>query len=151
RELLDHPLLMLDLEGGRVDRLRSILGPSPAPGLLARRGGDAVARHADQCAEALSALGFNFNCAPMVDLDEGIGSNALGDRCLSSDPVEVASLAQRIIASHDRHGVMTCLKHFPGLGRTDRDTHAARPVVSVSLESLVERELVPYRLLSDVA
>lgn len=148
---LDHPLVLLDQEGGRVDRLRPLLGSGPSPRRLASLGEGAVARHADETAHALAVLGVNFNCAPVLDLDEGDPRNGLLDRCLSDDPGEAARLGRLVLEAHARHGVLSCLKHFPGLGRTDADTHATRPVVRVPASELLGREVVPFRLLLDRA
>lgn len=149
--LLDRPLVLIDQEGGRVDRLRSLRGRSPAPRELARRGRAAVRAFAEETAAALRGLGVNFNCAPVLDLDEGRESNGIGDRSFGSDPGEVAGLALELLQAHEREGVATSLKHFPGLGRTGADTHDVRPTVRATRAELLDRDAVPFRLLLDAA
>ncbi|MEM7247352.1 MAG: glycoside hydrolase family 3 N-terminal domain-containing protein [Acidobacteriota bacterium] len=152
RRLLPDALFLVDQEGGRVDRLKTLVGPAPAPACLARGGRDAMTRAATATAEALDLLGFDLNCAPVVDLDEGRGEeNLLGDRCLGADPEKVAELAAWWIEAHEKLGLITSLKHFPGLGRTELDTHEARPVVRATREEILVRDVAPFRHLLDVA
>lgn len=151
RRHLDRPLVLVDQEGGRVDRLRALRGRSPSARELARAGREAVAEGAAATARALGALGVNFNCAPVVDLDEGHEGNGIGDRSFGTHPEEVAELAREVVEAHEREGIATSLKHFPGLGRTGEDTHELLPTVRASRAELSQRDLVPFRLLADVA
>lgn len=150
-DLLDAPLILIDQEGGRVDRLRGIFGPSPSARACLAAGLRAVSERARATALRLRGLGVTMNLAPVVDLDEGEEGNGIGDRCASPDPAETAAAARAVIEAHAAEGVLTCLKHFPGLGRTRVDSHLERPSVTQSLTELAERELVPYRMLADTA
>jgi beta-N-acetylhexosaminidase len=150
-DVLRAPLVLIDQEGGRVDRLRALRGPRPSARALAQRGVEAVEEEARLTACLLRDLGVTFNCAPVVDLDEGREGNGIGDRSFGADPEVVATLAQAVLRAHAQQGIATCLKHFPGLGRTGEDTHLTRPAVTASLPELRERELIPFRLLLDEA
>lgn len=147
RWLVGQPLVLIDQEGGRVDRLRRLRGRSPSARSLAREGRAAVRHAADETAHALRALGVNFNCAPVLDLDEGHEANGIGDRSFGSEPEEVAELAAELLEAHEQQGVATSLKHFPGLGRTGADTHDERPTVRASQDEILARDAVPFRLL----
>jgi beta-N-acetylhexosaminidase len=140
-EQVPRALLLIDQEGGRVDRLKSMLGPSPAMRTLIGPGASLIERQAALTTEVLGWLGFNFNCAPVVDLDEGHEGNGIGDRSFGNDPVQVAELAGLVEAEHRRAGIAASLKHFPGLGRTRGDTHQVRPVLDLSREDLDAHEL----------
>lgn len=148
-DLLDDPLILIDQEGGRVDRLVPFRGASPSAREVARGGVTAVAAEAARTARDLRGLGINFNCVPVIDLDEGNEDNLIGDRSFGGEPEDVASLARAVIDAHEAAGVATCLKHFPGLGRTRVDTHVSRPALDLAREELLERELAPFRLLVD--
>ena len=150
REVISEPLVLMDQEGGRVDRLKPLVGASPAARRVAERGVEEIRAEAETLAAALRDVGVNVNCAPVVDLDEAC-DNALGDRCLGSDPWEVARLAREIVLGHLAQDVLPCLKHFPGLGRTHGDTHSVRPRPSTTLSELRERELIPFRALAQVS
>lgn len=149
--LTERPLILIDQEGGRVDRLRRLRGRSPAPRDLAREGRRAVREFARETASALRDLGVNFNCAPVLDLDLGHEANGIGDRSLGAEPEEVAELAAEIVDAHAGEGVATSLKHFPGLGRTGADTHEVRPTVRASRDEILASDVVPFRLLRDRA
>lgn len=143
-ELLKRPLLLIDQEGGQVDRLKGLVGPSQPARRLAAGGPELVRRHAELMARACRVAGLNFNCTPVVDLDEGNEGNAIADRAWGTDPETVTSFARLVLEAHEREGVGTCLKHFPGLGRTRADTHEMRPVVRLGREELRARELRPF-------
>ncbi|MBI3651749.1 MAG: glycosyl hydrolase [Acidobacteria bacterium] len=140
------PLLAVDQEGGRVDRLRDILSPMPSADLL-RSSGDAAtaSRLGEITAEALRLLGFNMNFAPVLDLaTDDAADNGLRGRYLGSAPGHVIALAGTYLEGLQRNGVIGVGKHFPGLGATTVDSHAALPQVKLSREELKERDLLPY-------
>jgi beta-N-acetylhexosaminidase len=150
-ELLDRPLLVIDQEGGRVDRLKAVVGSSPPARRVAVGGPELVRRHSELMARACRVAGLNFNCAPVVDLDEGNEGNAIGDRAWGTNPDAVVPHARLVLEAHEREGVGTCLKHFPGLGRTRADTHEMRPMVRLGRDELLAHELRPFAALADEA
>jgi beta-N-acetylhexosaminidase len=149
RALRMPPFIALDQEGGRVSRLRPLVGPTPSGASLASRPDvqQAVRRHGEATALALRTLGFNVNFAPVVDLSRPDASNGIGDRAFGDDPRTVALLAGLFAAAHQRLGVMTVGKHFPGLGSAVGDTHAILPVVRRSRADILRADLLPYRRL----
>jgi beta-N-acetylhexosaminidase len=149
RALPVPPFIALDQEGGRVSRLRPLVGPTPACGMLAARSDAtlAVRRHAEATALALRCLGFNVNFAPVLDLSGADAANGIGDRAFGEDPRTVALLAGLYIAAHQRGGVIPVGKHFPGLGGAGGDTHEMLPSVRRTREQLLRQDLLPYRRL----
>lgn len=120
--------LLLDQEGGPVDRLRDLVAPAPSLQVVARRG---VARRAGSVAGAMLArLGFDVDLAPVVDRGlDGAGALVLGQRCASADTEEIERGAGDFLDGLHSQGVGGCLKHFPGLGRAAFDTHKSLPVL----------------------
>jgi beta-N-acetylhexosaminidase len=149
RALPIPPFIALDQEGGRVSRLRPIIGPTPACGALGARpdATTAVRRHAAATAQALRCLGFNVNFAPVLDLSAPDADNGIGDRAFADDPRAVTLLAGLYAAAHLRAGVIPVGKHFPGLGGAGGDTHQILPVVSRTRTRLLREDLLPYRRL----
>ncbi len=152
RALPIPPFIALDQEGGRVNRLRSILGPSPPSFLLANRadGAAAVKRQAAATARALRTLGFNVNLAPVLDLSGPDPGNGIGDRAFAEDPRRVTEIAAIFLRAHLKSRVVTVGKHFPGLGSARADTHLTLPAIPRSTSELWDRDLLPYRMLKRV-
>ena len=149
RPLSIPPFVALDQEGGRVNRLRGILGPSPAAHELADMSDadTAVRRHASATALALGSLGFNVNFTPVLDLSDPGSENGIGDRAYGIDPTRVAELARITIVEHLKRGILPVGKHFPGLGAAGADTHLSLPVIRRSRSQMWTSDLLPYRRL----
>lgn len=143
------PFIALDQEGGRVNRLKPILGPIPPNLDLAGRTGAvaAIRMHSRATAQALRSLGFNVNFAPVLDLSDRDPGNGIGDRAYGTDPKQVARLAREFLEAHVRAGVIPVGKHFPGLGSARADTHLTLPVIRRSRARLWAEDLLPYRRL----
>ncbi len=143
------PFIALDQEGGRVSRLRPLVGPTPTCYDLAQRPDSeaAVRRHAMATARALRTLGFNVNFAPVLDLSDRDPGNGIGDRAFGRDAALVTRLALAHIRAHARSGVAPVGKHFPGLGSARADTHVSLPVINRSKRQLWVEDLLPYRRL----
>lgn len=137
-------LFSIDQEGGRVDRLKQFLPPTPAMFRSALMGIGAVRRHARATARALRVLGFNMNFAPVLDLLSPF-RNGIEDRCFSCAPVEVAGLGGAYLKETKRLGVPGTLKHFPGLGRGECDSHVDLPVIPIKRANLFCEDLLPFR------
>jgi len=144
-------LIAIDQEGGRVNRLKEKYGfPKfvSAGYLGALDDPDSTKFYADLTADVLSELGINLNFAPVVDLNLNPENPIIGKigRSFSADPETVARNAAIVVRSHDRKGIMTALKHFPGHGSSAGDTH--RGLVDVT-DTWQDSELQPYRMLID--
>ncbi len=144
-------LLAIDQEGGRVSRLEPWIGPTPSAAAIASLGEDAATRYGAATGRALRALGFNVDFAPVADLSEADARNGIGDRSFGTDPRRVAALAGAFLAGLQSAGVAGCLKHFPGLGRTDVDSHREMPTCPLGRDRIESEDLVPFRELAAAA
>ncbi|MFZ1701756.1 MAG: glycoside hydrolase family 3 N-terminal domain-containing protein [Pyrinomonadaceae bacterium] len=154
RELLDQlrsqslvtPMLSIDQEGGLVDRLRRIMTPMPAANSIKTPG--EAEKLASIIAETLLILGFNTNFAPVVDvIDEERAKhpNGLFSREFGRSSTDVVELAGAYIGKLQQGGILGCVKHFPGLGAAQVDSHEELPQVAVTEEEFRSTELFPYR------
>ncbi len=150
KEVLPEGLLYLDAEGGRVDRLRGIVGPAPAAALLARQPSTLAFEAGRWVGFSLRAFGFDVDLAPVVDLDHGHTGNALDQRTFGASPRPVVARAGAFLRGLGAAGVGGCLKHFPGLGAARQDTHDEGAGIALTARQL-ERELAPFRRLGDEA
>lgn len=142
----DRPrLLGVDQEGGRVERLRPLLGPLPSGAQLAALGDDEVRRFGHLLGDCLRALGFNLNFAPVLDLSVSGAANFIGNRAFGDHPETVARLGIAYLEGLTRAGVHGVVKHFPGLGPTHEDTHQALARARKSETAFRSEDLFPFR------
>ena len=138
-------LIAIDQEGGAVVRATWVPAPPSAMALgaaddvdLARRTGAAVAR-------AVKALGFNWNFAPVLDLNNNPYNPVIAERSFGADPQRAAELALAWMDGSHAQGVACCVKHFPGHGDTNVDSHRDLPTVDKPVTELARLELAPFR------
>lgn len=141
-----EPFLSLDQEGGLVDRLRRVMTPIPAPNKFERVSD--VRQFASIIAESIRILGFNMDFAPVVDVidhDRERFSNGLQSRAFGKSASDVIELAGAFLDELQDNGVIGCVKHFPGLGAAEVDSHEELPLVHIDKETFESVDLVPYR------
>lgn len=151
-------LVLIDQEGGRVQRLRPPLGRQLPAGrayaALYRQAPDqaiAAARTiARLMASDLNDLGINTNCTPVLDLPVPGAHDIIGDRALGVDVETVTALGRAIAEGHMAGGVVPVMKHIPGHGRGTEDSHLKLPVVAASREALAMSDFAPFKALSDL-
>jgi beta-N-acetylhexosaminidase len=150
RRCLPETLLAIDAEGGRVDRLRQVVGGAPAAEHLAAQPSREARRAGKWVGRALRLFDLDLDFAPVVDLDRGRPGNALDGRYLGSNPRAVVGRASSFLAGLQAEGVGGCLKHFPGLGGAGEDTHHRFSVVPLTREEL-RLDLAPFARLLPAA
>jgi beta-N-acetylhexosaminidase len=137
----------VDEEGGYVDRLSDIYGFRPSAEMIAATGSATYARgQAIQVAHDMRGLGLNFDLAPDVDVAVVDGPDQ-STRTFGSTPGPVTQLAGAYLQGLQTHGVIGCLKHFPGLGAATVDAHQYLPVIDRTRAQIEQVELAPYRAL----
>ena len=148
REVMgEGALIGIDQEGGSVVRA-TFLPQAPAAmalgacvdALLAEAVGEAVGR-------GVKSLGFNWDFAPVLDVNNNPANPVIAERSFSEDPAEVTRLAGAWMRGALRAGVACCVKHFPGHGDTHVDSHRDLPVVDKSLAELQALEFAPFHAL----
>jgi beta-N-acetylhexosaminidase len=150
-----HLMMVVDHEGGRVQRFREGFTTIPPMRLLGERW-KANPAEARKLAHAvgvvigteLVAHGLDFSFAPVLDLDWG-GATVIGDRSFGRDAETVAALAGEVIAGLAAVGVASCAKHFPGHGFVKADSHHEIPRDTRSFNDIAGDDMVPFKLLAD--
>jgi beta-N-acetylhexosaminidase len=135
-------VVMVDQEGGRVARLRAPNWPD-FPAAAALRSREAAFAHGKGLAAMVRESGFNVIAAPVLDLHYPRASNVIGDRALSDDPDTVARLGAAIAEGILAEGVTPVMKHLPGHGRAQVDSHFALPRVAAS-EAELAADFYPF-------
>lgn len=141
-----------DQEGGLVNRLKAGFTLFPGNYALGQTenwqwGEDS----AWMIGQELRAVGVNVNLAPVVDVFSRASNPVIGIRSFSADPEKVVRWGQSMLKGYHKAGVLTALKHFPGHGDVQVDSHEALPRVEKSRTILEQVELVPFRALAKEA
>jgi beta-N-acetylhexosaminidase len=140
-------IISIDQEGGTVARLREGFTESPgAMALACAEAAEALTERVSRVlAEELRALGIHWTYAPVVDISYNAENPSVGTRSFGSDPARVARLGAAAVRGFQSAGIAASAKHFPGLGDTPIDTHLALPALDTPVETLLKRDLDPYR------
>lgn len=149
-------LILIDQEGGRVQRLRAPhwrewCAPRDQvararPGTLAR---GLWLRYRLIAAE-LRSVGIDANCAPCADIAGPDTHPFLANRCLGSDAADVTAAARAVAEGLMAGGVLPVVKHLPGHGRAHVDSHHGLPRITTPLGELVASDFVPFGALADL-
>lgn len=151
-------LVLIDQEGGRVQRLRPPLGralpPAQAFAKLYGREPEAAlaAAHAVArlMAEDLGALSINCDCVPVLDVPAPGAHDIIGNRAYGTTPDQVIALGRAVADGMLAGGMLPVIKHIPGHGRADQDSHLALPVVKAGLDELRASDFAPFAALNDL-
>jgi len=143
----DRILIAVDQEPGRVSRFKSGFPISHDPSNYVENGLENEFRR--WCAETASLLaetGVNLNLAPVLDLAAFSNPNpVLKDRVFGDDAETVTAYADILIEEHKKRGILTCGKHFPGLGSSGSDPHVKLSVSDIPFEQYENQHWIPFR------
>ena len=157
-ELGNNAPVLVDQEGGRVQRLGPPHWPAYPPGAVYGRlydsdpaAGLAAARlGARLIAADLLPLGINVDCLPLADMPVGGADAVIGDRAYGETPDKVAAIAAAIAEGLGAGGVLPVLKHIPGHGRATADSHERLPVVHTDRATLEATDFAAFRPLKNL-
>lgn len=150
QSISEIPLFIsIDQEGGFVSRLSPsyFVISTYSAGFLGQKNDLNFTRaEAEKTAKTLSQLGININFAPVVDLDINKNSKIISSlkRSYSNNPKIVTAHAKEVILAHNKHNIITTLKHFPGHGSAQGDTHQG--FVDIT-NTYTKEEMQPYKTL----
>lgn len=149
--------ILVDQEGGRVQRLRSPHWREWTPPLDTVDGAGSVEAaervmrlRATVIAAELAAVGIDANCIPTLDVVRPATHPFLMNRCYGRDAWVVARIGRAVAAGLMAGGVLPVMKHMPGHGLSHVDTHHDLPVVDVPVDELQAIDFAPFRALSDL-
>jgi beta-N-acetylhexosaminidase len=143
-------LIAVDQEGGKVARLKEGFTNSPGNQAIAETGSLCYAEEiAFIMGQEMKNVGININLAPVVDVNVNPNNPVIGTRSYSHDPEIVSHFANATLNGFHKAGLMTTLKHFPGHGDVEIDSHLDLPVLNKSVEELKQIELLPFAELAE--
>ena len=131
--------IAIDEEGGIVSRMKDDLIPPPSQRSIADSGDSNEAyKSAYNIANELKKMGFNVNFAPVADVGNG-------ERNFSNDANTVAQFVRAAVDGYSHAGMVCALKHFPGIGRGEQDTHVDSVVVNDDFDAIYNGDMLPFR------
>lgn len=144
--------VLIDQEGGRVQRLKPPLWTQFPPaqefgeGFMRdfAKGREELEQATAAMAAELVASGFNVDCAPVLDLRFPETHDDIGDRSFGRDPEMVAALGAIVCRTLLAAGIIPIVKHMPGLGRADMNSHKDLPFIDVALDRLEKADFMPF-------
>lgn len=134
--------IAIDQEGGRVDRLKK--GFPSADTIAKTKTPQETFLLGSAVAKELKLLGVNLNFSPVVDINSNQKNIVIGDRSFGKDQVTVVTYAKAFSKGLQSGGILPCLKHFPGHGDVEEDSHYTLPISYKTLDQLMNIELIPY-------
>ncbi len=139
------PFVAIDQEGGRVCRLKQAPVEYRAASEYGK--GERVERYVEEYSRAvvyMEALGINLNLAPVADIFLDPSNTCLKGRCFSESPDVVARFVEASVTVSRTNGLLSCLKHFPGLGAAVNDPHHQTAVADYDEFVWQQRERIPF-------
>lgn len=142
--------IAIDEEGGRVQRLRNFsdvkVADVPYMYYLGKTGNESLAYQVgDIIAKQVKTLGVNLDFTPVLDIYSNPKNEVIGYRSFGSNKDIVSKMGMYLRRGLEDNGVMSCVKHFPGHGDTETDSHLDLPIIDKSYEVLLSNELVPFK------
>ncbi len=145
------PLLMsMDAEWGMGMRLTDLLSFPKQITLGAMENNQLIYQMAREMAAQMKDLGIHMNFAPVLDINNNICNPVINERSFSSNRKKVIAKSFAYMQGLQDGGVLSCLKHFPGHGDTEIDSHADLPTINCSKQRLDSIELYPFKAIIDL-
>jgi beta-N-acetylhexosaminidase len=146
KEIDSSIFVAVDAEGGYVNRLKEKYGfeEIPSAGKMGGKDPEETLYYGDLLGKELNRLGFNMNFAPVVDLNINTENPVIGgiERAFSQDPEMVTIHAFNFIKGLNQNGIISVIKHFPGHGSSQNDSHLGMVDITKTYQ---EKELLPYK------
>lgn len=138
--------IAIDQEGGRVNRMPKEIKNLPSANQIATIGGEMLTQKAYQITgELLRKSGYNLNFAPVLDIKRFENQHGIGDRSFGKDIKIVAKCGVSAMKEMQKQGVISVIKHFPGHGATQKDSHYMLPIINRKMEQLEKEDMYPFK------
>lgn len=147
KECGNIPLFIsIDQEGGRVNRMPHELKNIKSAGKLAEQKNIEIIKEAGRVtAQMLKESGFNMNYAPVLDIQRFENGHAIGDRCYGKTAEDVSRNGITIMKELSKGGIIPVVKHFPGHGSTNKDSHFFLPTITKNINELENEDIIPFK------
>ena len=144
------PFLSIDQEGGRVERTENIHPRYLSPRFAFQKGENFLHEQSEKIALELKDYGLNLNFAPCADVNTNPNNPIIGERSFSSNTDDVIKGINIVSEEFRKNGIIPCLKHFPGHGDADKDSHLTLPCIDLPLNEMEEIHIRPFKEKADM-
>lgn len=142
---LIKPFISIDQEGGRVERTEAIRPKRLSARYAFEKGGKYLKEQAEEISKELSEWGFNLNFAPCIDVNTNPQNPIIGERSFSDNTDDVIKGSDIFIEASRKYKIIPCVKHYPGHGDADKDSHLTLPQIDLPLNKMEEIHIKPFR------
>ena len=141
------PFLSIDQEGGRVERTENIHNGKRylSAKYAFEKGKEFLAKQTDDIAKELKSYGINLNFAPCIDVNTNPNNPIIGERAFSDNSDDVIWGEKIVTAEYRKNGIIPCVKHFPGHGDANADSHLTLPEINMDFIELENVHIKPFR------
>lgn len=146
------PFLSIDQEGGRVERTENIHERFLSPMFAYKKGKEFLENQNSLMLDELKDFGINMNFAPCLDVNSNPSNPIIGERAFSNNPDEVCDGFDIVNNIYNDKNIIPVVKHFPGHGDANKDSHLELPLIDVSLKEMESIHIKPFKhaILSNV-
>ena len=144
------PFLSIDQEGGRIERTENIHPRYLSPRFAFQEGEKFLHEQSEKIALELKDYGLNLNFAPCADVNTNPNNPIIGERSFSSNTDDVIKGINIVSEEFRKNGIIPCLKHFPGHGDADKDSHLTLPCIDLPLNEMEEIHIRPFKEKADM-
>ena len=137
--------LSIDQEGGRVERTENIYPKRLSQRLAYKKGVDFLKTQTEDMARELKEFGINLNFAPCADVNTNPNNPIIGERSFSDNPDDVIRGIKIVTEVYRRFGIIPCVKHYPGHGDADKDSHLTLPMIDLPLDEMERIHIKPFK------
>jgi len=150
-ESLIQPFLSIDQEGGRVERTENIYGGKKylSAKFAYEKGEDFLRNQTEDIAKELKDFGINLNFAPCTDTNTNPNNPIIGERAFSSNPDDVIKGYDIVSDIYRKNGIIPCIKHYPGHGDANKDSHLTLPEINLSIDEMEKTHIKPFKYAVD--
>lgn len=138
------PFLSIDQEGGRVERTENIHNGKKYLSAKYAHSKGILKEQTKAIAQELKSYGINLNFAPCIDVNTNPNNPIIGERAFSDNAKEVIKCEKIVSQTYRENGIIPCVKHFPGHGDANADSHLTLPKIDLSLDEMQEH-IEPFR------
>ena len=137
--------LSIDQEGGRVERTENIHERYLSPRFAYQKGEKFLEEQINKIANELKEYGINLNFAPCADVNTNPNNPIIGERAFSDKTEDVIKGVKLVAETYRKNGIIPCVKHYPGHGDADKDSHLTLPQIDLPMETMEEIHIKPFK------